>query len=299
MERFLLAIVAGISFIGCQPSAGHPSTASATPSHVDLPFDGSTEGALTESTARLFREKAPNLSVAVVGPLTLAVDVVGGSKHDLRVSLDRMWNHCQSDPANCERVVRDFVAKVAVTIATAEQPLTREQVMAAVRPRAYFDSLPADARANLEPFAGDLCVSYVADSPHATRSLGESDLQSLHLTRESLAILARANLGRRLGRAIDALDTARPGDVVALNTSDYFESSLLLLTDAWAALYSKVQRPLFAAAPANDVLLVAIDPSADQVQKLRYAARTIFAKADRPVSHALFRWDAGRWVVAQ
>jgi hypothetical protein len=70
----------------------------------------------------------------------------------------------------------------------------------------------------------------------------------------------------------------------------------MLLTYVWAFLSMMVGQ-LVVAAPAPDVLLVAIDPDRAHLEKLRASVRAMYGKAERPVSQDLFRWTAGRWVV--
>jgi hypothetical protein len=49
------------------------------------------------------------------------------------------------------------------------------------------------------------------------------------------------------------------------------------------------------AVPESDSLLLAIDPSGEQVQKLRKVAADRYAAAQRPVSGRLFEWQGTRW----
>jgi uncharacterized protein YtpQ (UPF0354 family) len=264
------------------------------------PFDGSTAASLTQSVARLFHDASAAFKVSVVEPLTLHVDATDTDKHDLRVSLDRVWSACQDDPAHCEDTARSFVKKVVDTVETPAAKATREQVVAVLRPRAYFDSVggPLAAGAVVEPFVGDLYVTYVVDLPQAVRSLSAADMSSLGLTRTDLPSLARTNLARRLGSSVDLLAATKPGNMSVVQTGNYFESSRLLLTDDWAALATKLGRPMFAAVPANDVLILALAPTAEQLAKLRGAVQGLYASSDRPVSPQVYRWDAGRWSAA-
>jgi uncharacterized protein YtpQ (UPF0354 family) len=299
-----------LALVACQPPApgatapaGAAATAAPTaignmPAPADAPFDGSTETALTESAARLFRKESPKVAVQIVAPRTLKLDFVGTDKHDIRISLDRMWAVCQSDPPRCEGAMRDFVSKVVRTVASPEEPASRDRVVALVRPRAWLESVksaPEDKRPLADPLVDELYVAYVVDMPQAVRSLSRTDLDALKLTRAELPSVARANLAARLGHVLDAMGNAKAGDVVVLATGNYFESSRLLLSDDWTALSSKLAQSIVVSVPASDAMIVAIGPSPEQLGKLSAVIGTLYEKAQRPVSRRLFRWNAGSW----
>jgi uncharacterized protein YtpQ (UPF0354 family) len=265
---------------------------------VAPPFDATTQASLTQSVARLFSEASAAFKVQVVEPLTLHVDASDTDKHDLRVSLDRVWATCQSDAPHCEREARSFVTKAVAAIEKPAAKATRDQVVAVLRPRAYFDSIGGTSAADtvVEPFVGDLFVAYVVDLPQSVRSLGPGDMTTLGLTRADLPAVARANLSTRLGGSPPELARSKAGDVSVIAGSNYFESSRLLLTEDWTALATKLGKPIFAAAPANDVLVIAIAPAAEQLGKLRAGIEGLYQSSDQPVSPQVYRWDAGRWI---
>ena len=283
------------------PSPPAPAAAVEVPAApVAPPFDATTQASLTQSVARLFSDASPAFKVQVVEPLTLHVDATDTNKHDLRVSLDRVWATCQSDAAHCEREARSFVTKAVATIETPAAKATRDQVVAVLRPRAYFDSIGGTSAAGtvVEQFIGDLFVTYVVDLPQSTRSLGPGDMTTLGLTRADLPAIARANLSARLGGSPPELARSKAGDVNVIAGGNYFESSRLLLTEDWTALSAKLGKPIFAGAPANDVLVIAIAPAAEQLAKLRAAIQGLYQSSDRPVSPQIYRWDVGRWIAA-
>lgn len=290
----------------CTPAAAPRPAPSPTAAAVEVPaapaplFDATTPASLTQSVARLFTEASPTLKVQVLEPLTLHIDASEAGKHDLRVALDRVWAACQNDASHCERDARSFVSKAVATIETPDANATREQVVAVLRPRAYFDSVGGTSAAGavVEPFVGDLFVTYVVDLPQSVRSLGPGDMTTLGLTRAELPAIARANLSARLGGSPPELARSRAGDVNVIAAGNYFESSRLLLIEDWTALASKLGKPIFVAIPANDVLVIAIAPAADQLAKLRGGIQGLYQSSDRPISPQIYRWDAGRWIAA-
>jgi uncharacterized protein YtpQ (UPF0354 family) len=301
------------ALVGCKPSASGASptataaatsaaTQAATPvEDAEAPFDASNESAFTQSAARLFRKASTKVAVEVLEPLTLKLDFEGTDKHDIHVSLDRMWNVCQSDPPGCEGAMNDFVAKVMQTVGAPQEPATRDRVVAVVRPRSWFESMgtmPEDKRPLSDPLVDDLSVVYAVDLAGAVRSLSRDDLDALKLTRADLPALARANLAARLGHVLDLAQTAKEGDVSVLATGNYYESSRLLLTDDWAALSASTAQTVVVSVPTGDAMFVVAGGGATQLAKLRELTATAYEHAQqRPVSRRLFRWNAGSWAV--
>jgi uncharacterized protein YtpQ (UPF0354 family) len=304
LRRIARGAVCALALVSCKPSASgsRASAAARTSDAAEESFDASTESALTESAARLFRKQSPRIAVQVIGPLTLKLDVQGTDKHDLQVSLDRMWAVCQSDPGGCEGAMNDFVAKVVHTFAAPEEPATRDRVVAVVRPRAWFEAMgnvSDKERPMSDPLVDDLYVAYVVDLPEAVRSLNQKDLDGLQLPQAELPSLARANLTTRLGHVLDSLRTAGPGAVAVLDAGNYFESSRLLLADDWTALSSRQAQPIVVSVPASDVMIVAMGPGPAEMKKQRELTQAIYEKAQRPVSRRLFQWNAGSWAALQ
>jgi hypothetical protein len=280
---------------------GASTDAGVRPSSPDA-FDGSTESALTASAARLFDEAAPEAAAAVVGSLALQLGPRGGTDPGLRVSLDRVWSACKANPSGCETATRDFVARTVRTLRTRGEPAARDAVVAVLRPRAYLDRIGAfsgSTGAVIDPFVDDLSIVYMVDLQDSVRSLAATELDGLAIDRRQLPALAFTNLRPRLGRLADALASADSGSFNVLRSGNPLESSRLLMADEWDALASKAGRPIVVAAPASDVVLVAIGPTREQLATMRDTARGLFAAASRPVSPRLFRWTARTWAVVR
>src|ERR1019366_4970320 len=244
-------------------------------------------------------EEAPEPAAAVVGPLTLQLSARGSDKNALRISRDRIWAVCQANPDGCEAATRDFVTKSVRTLRMRSQPAARDQIVAIVRPRAYVDRVGGPSAPNtlIAPLFDDLFVLYMVDLPGSLRSLATTELDALALDRGQLPALAVQNPATRLGHLSDALGNAAPGAFNVLRSGNVFESSRLLLGDEWAALATKVGKPVIVGAPSGDVLLVAIGPTGDQLASMRETVGKMFGAAQRPVSPRLYRWATNRWAV--
>lgn len=295
----VLGLVLGLVSCQAKKTSADPPDAGSPAASTAARFDGSNESALTESAARLFDDEAPEATAAVVGRLTIQLAPRGSDKNDLRVSLERIWGVCQANPDGCESATRDFVTKSVRTLRMRGQPATRDQVVAIVRPRAYVDRVGGPSAPNtlIDPFVDDLYVLYMVDLPGSLRSLAASELDALEVDRRQLPAVVTRNLTTRLGHLADALGSAEPGGFNVLRSGNVFESSRLLIGSEWAALASKVGKPVLVGAPSGDVLLVAIGPTAAQIATMRDTVGTMFASAPRPVSARLFQWSAKGWVV--
>ena len=308
--RFAL-LALSLAFFGCATASATPppitvavpspppapsAAAPAPKPEADEPFDGATPDDLTQSALLLFRHALPGVKVAVVESLTLSLK---WDQQERTVSLDRMWRTCSKEPARCEPATRDFVAKVAGITKAKEHPVTRESVVAALRPKEYLDAIPAAVRTNTltDPFVGDLIVVYMADFADAARGLTPTDLTTLGVPRAELAALARHNLESRLSNVDELLAKATPGSPVAIAAGNYYESSRLLQSDHWAALAEKIKKPIVVAVPGNDVAFVVLDPSREMLSRLGKIAGDAFAHAERPISRSLYRWSGTGWMV--
>jgi hypothetical protein len=232
--------------------------------------------------------------------LILEIDIPQGHGRN-RVALDRVWRLCQSDPPACDEAARDFLSKTVRTLSAPVEVPVRDQIVAVLRPRAYIDAIggPSSDLAIVEPFVEDLYVVYMVDLPDATRGVVSRDLEALKVTRADLPSLARANLAARLGSLRDALAAARAGDLMVVQTGNFFESSRLLLADDWASLAARLHKTVVVAVPGNDVVIVAVDPTVEMLVRLRDVVHRMHEASQRPVSERLLRWDSAGWAAVR
>lgn len=79
------------------------------------------------------------------------------------------------------------------------------------------------------------------------------------------------------------------------SSGNYFESSRLLLNDFWQEMSARSRLPIVVVAPATDTLLVACEPTPEELTKLRAMAEDVAHGAARPVSTLLLKWTANGW----
>ncbi|HEX3771022.1 MAG TPA: hypothetical protein VHV30_09170 [Polyangiaceae bacterium] len=281
---------------GTSGTAASPSAPQGTAA-----FDATDDQAFTQRVAQLFDDEAPDLSAAVVGPLAIQlVPRSGADKQGVRVSLQRVSTECKAAPATCEPATRDFVKKSVRSLRMNGKPATRDDIVAVLRSKAYVDKVggAATTQAIIDPFLGDLYVVYMVDLPDSIRSLTPAEMDPIVPDRRALPQVAEVNLAKRLGHLTDAMTSTATGSFAVLQSHNVFESSRILMGDEWAVLQKRVgSAAIVVAAPAVDVMLVGIGPTASQLAEMHDTAKKMYAAASRPLSPDLFRWSATTWTI--
>lgn len=262
------------------PATGAPATSEA--------IDTSSEAAFTESVLVVFRRLDPGSTWSSREALVLTND------KQWVVNLHRPWAACRESPAECSAIANHYVSEV-LKVAEAKGTVNRSQLMAVIRPIAYLQALPEELRAKTlsEPFAANLLVIYVVDEGGAARGAKSEDLSATGVGREALPALVQQNLAR----VLPPLLKCERESVVVLAAQNYYESSRLLLTGQWSDLAAKAGGSVVVAAPGNDVLVIACNPSPGALSQLSAVALKVWQSADRPISPSLLEWTGNGWRV--
>jgi uncharacterized protein YtpQ (UPF0354 family) len=309
-EVSLLALLGFI--VACHPSTkagsaaavGAPSTAppeastSASASTAE-PFDVSSETAFTQRARTLLLGEMPGTEVNATEPRTLVVKRAPAEEGAI-VSLDRIWRDCANSPATCDNMLRHFIHVVAQTLTQGSVPAARlEQLMPALRPRAYVDEIRRSGRAEVlaEPFVGDIYVVYFVDSAERVRGVMNADLVALNLKASDLPAVTKRNLDDKLKQLRAPATPVRPNEVTILATGNFYESSRLLQSETWADFARGRKEMLLAAAPASDVLLFTLAPPADSGATFAKAVEIVFERAPKALSRTVLRWTDRGWQV--
>jgi uncharacterized protein YtpQ (UPF0354 family) len=273
-----------------QTSSSQAAPAGSTSAAAAEPIDTSSEAAFTQSVLRRLLRLDPGSSWSSSEALVLTND------KQWVVNLHRPWTSCRDENEDCAGVVDHYVAEVLkVAQRQAAGPASRSQLMAVIRPAGYLQGLPEHVRAQVisEPFVADLLVLYVVDEGGAARGAKSEDLSASGTSREALSALARENLAG----VLPPLMKCERDSVVVLAAQNYYESSRLLLGGQWADLAAKAGGSIVVAAPGNDVLVIACNPSSTVLGKLSAVALKLWQSADRPLSSSLFEWTGNGWRV--
>jgi hypothetical protein len=185
-------------------------------------------------------------------------------------------------------------AASAVTTPSPEsrhQQAARAQLRAVVRDQSFLDKLPESERRTTisEPLSGRMVVLYLVDDRGAARGAQASDLVESGVTREALRAVVEWNLGTLLRDSVTCSSHA----VTEPMSRHYYETSRLLLDKQWADLARA--GTVVVAAPSNDTLIVACNPTPEILQKLEVIVQNTYPQAARPVSPSLLTWSKDGW----
>jgi uncharacterized protein YtpQ (UPF0354 family) len=172
------------------------------------------------------------------------------------------------------------------------QAAARARLRAVVRDQSFLEHLPEAVRASslIEPLSGRMVIVYVVDDGGAARHAQESDLVESGVTREALRAVVEWNLAQVLVEPLSCTSHALSEPA----HHNYYESSRLLLDKQWADLAGRAGT-LVVAAPSNDTLFVACNPTPEVLRKLAVVVQNSYPQAPRPVSSSLLTWASDGW----
>ncbi len=250
--------------------------------------------AFTAAVARLYREGSPGVETQIAGPLELTVKSARG---DEKIYLNTIFSACLRNRDACATFVARQVDAMKGGLGPRAAPDLAD-IRITVRPSAYVDDLLAAARPGAdvlaEPLADDLWMLGVSDQPTTIATLSQSDLDALKLSPDQAIALGKRNLEGAARRLIGEAVARGANGVARFHGSDY-TASLIAFPDLWEPLAEKFDGRLLVAVPASDVMLIADGRRpAIQAQMLTAVAQTM-ARAQRPISSALFEWTPTGW----
>ncbi len=257
----------------------------------EVPLD---EGGFTEFAAAKLRAAMPDVSVSVDAPLTLSLSIDG-----LKVHLDRPYDFCKQQAAQCTAALENYARGVAQVVKQSKAPVDRAAVRLMVRSAQYLQRAQAmlgkDAPAlQVRPLADGLFVVAVLDTPRATRPLDERDLKALGLTTEALMALGRDNLAANLKPLADVAKPVAAGQIGTVR-GDVFETGRLAMPESWAALAEAQGGTLLVSAPVGDMVLYISEATPVAIDALHTLSTKAFSSSQYPLSNAVLRWTPGGW----
>lgn len=224
--------------------------------------------------------------------------------------LDNAWTQYLSHREDFDEIIRQRVASIQAL--SDHVTCTPDKVMPTLKPLSYIafaqqmfeknaaehpDQPAAQGRMIQEPFAGDVGILYVLDTPQATRTLGIADLKDCGLSVDDFAARSRVNLRAKLAQFEIRSPAGLPG-VRVVNGDNYYETSLLLIDEFWTRERFPVKGEIVVAVPARGWLLVADSQDSATVIQLAGIANKANRGEAYPLTANLFRRTAaGSWVV--
>jgi hypothetical protein len=251
----------------------------------------------TAEIAARIAKAAPQVHVAIAGPLTLKLE--GGPEGENQLNLDRILAFCAANSAeDCEGTKSRFVA-AAVETATGDYTVTRERLRVVVRSADYArmvqDTLGKDgAMLVTRPVGDGLVAMLAADFPKTLSLVPLRDLAALHLSEAEAFELGRRNVLAHLPKLPTAADLKQR--VIMIAGEDYDAS--LILADGWGQLAHDTDGKLFMTVASDNELVVGVADE-EQIRRLRNAVAEDFRTAERGVSPEVYRWSEGGWVAVK
>jgi hypothetical protein len=175
---------------------------------------------------------------------------------------------------------------------TKQQMAARGRLRAVIRDQSFLEQMPISVRAATlsEPFLGRMMILYLVDDRGAARGARASDLADAGVTHEALRAVVEWNLSRVLSEPLSCTSHALSEPA----HHNYYESSRLLLDKQWADLAAS-GGTVVVAAPSNDTLFVACNPTPEVLKKLSVVVQNTYPHAARPVSASLLTWSTDGW----
>jgi hypothetical protein len=256
--------------------------------------------AFTAYAAELVGRALPPAKAKIIGSLTLSISDLPGGR-SAQMNLESIYSYCLRDPDACQARLAAHIAQITKALGDIA-PVKREDLRAIVRTSAYVESAQRMYKGQgdpvAEPLVGDLWVLCAVDLPGAIQTLGPAQRSALNLSQDEALALCKQNIAA----ALPPLTPYRrdfPWAGVNVVTGDPYDSSWLIFPERWAALAESLQGDLLVAAPGVNVLIYGSGRETGSAAVLAKAAAVVTARAQKPLSTAVFRWTPTGWEEAK
>ena len=249
----------------------------------------------TDAITEQFRTALPDEHVVLVAPQRLTIGNAGAS-----VSLARLWQYCQQEPAHCDAQAATFVSGMAKSFAEMNKPPAPAQVRLVLRSAAAARQLVGNSRGTglnlqVQPFVDGVVSVVVIDSPTSLRWANGHDADLLKLDPAALRELARANTHAGMAPLVGIAPPAPKGKIGAINGNDAYAASRLLFPADWAPLAKAQDGVLIVATPRPTMVLYVGDDGPESVAALRTLAHDTAQRFPDAIGDALLRWTPEGW----
>jgi hypothetical protein len=146
------------------------------------------------------------------------------------------------------------------------------------------------------PWAGPLVQVLAEETPDGPVPVPQKKIAGVTNT-DALFERGIANLRAACPQPIRGDRTVKmaKADVQITRFADNYTVARLLLPDVWSKIAAEGGGPLFAAAPARDILVWTTSGDDSDQHALRGQARTAFQSRSFPISPAILRWTGKDW----
>ncbi|MGB3148407.1 MAG: DUF1444 family protein [Paracoccaceae bacterium] len=213
---------------------------------------------------------------------------------ELRAYPDNLHQLLQAEPsaAERERVLEEFVAPALSKFAGSAEKADRDRssILPVIRPTAMMKELPDASELATLPFAADLSVFFVFDSPDEMSFVLQSEVKELSGDQDDLLRLAQQNFS-----ALDVKPVVDGEGPYFVTLDGNYEATVLLDTAFWKtqeeALGEVIVAPL-----ARDLVLFADRSIPGQEDIMRDLIAKYIDQVAYPLTDRLLLWNDGGWV---
>lgn len=143
-----------------------------------------------------------------------------------------------------------------------------------------------------EKYNDELLIVYAEDDEKSVRYFTQNEFDKLHISHDSLAVIALANLDRILTKAER---TGNNGKYMVTAGGTY-ESSMILLKSFWSNKNFPVKGDVVITTPNRDVLLVTGSKDKVNLNWIRARAQESYDSGSYQISPSLFRWNGKKFL---
>lgn len=240
----------------------------------------------------------PDRKLKISADDPLAIEVVASGDHrDDVINLHRIYGYCeQASAEDCEAIKAEFVAKLV----TAPPPPTRKGLRVIVRDQQYVDyvvaQLPAENRPKFKPIGEGLYRMLAFDEANTVQLANADTLKQVGLDEAQAWTLAWSQT-RAILPEIPAAEL-KAGKPVAFQDFP-LAASLLADTETWTAIAREAPPDMFATVVADDFVFVAFRPSGPRLDAFAETVREDCQARPRCISPYIYRFNNGRWEIAE
>jgi uncharacterized protein YtpQ (UPF0354 family) len=142
-----------------------------------------------------------------------------------------------------------------------------------------------------EKYNDELLVVYAEDDEKSIRYFTQNEFNKLHISRDSIAVIALDNLDRILTKAERTGNNGR----YMVTAGGTYESSMLLLNSFWSNKNFPVKGDIVVTIPNRDVLLITGSKDKPNLDWIRARAQESYDSSSYQVSSSLFRWNGKKF----
>ncbi|MFN8485766.1 MAG: DUF1444 family protein [Anaerolineae bacterium] len=222
----------------------------------------------------------------------------GTGKRTFDLDVDPFYRAYIAEPQSLDSVI-GLAAQQAVAvpgnIAAVEERAPLTTLLPQIKDAAFIrDAASQGQTLASRPFAGDLSVVYVADTPSVMRYITQADLRAQGWTLDQLDQLALDNLRQRA--TTTPFTQANQGMQTAFisATSDGYDAARILLPAVHEMLAQRLWGRLLFGIPTRDILVVIGDGDPAYVKQVAARVRNDFEGRPFPLSPHLYTLDEGQ-----